>query len=294
VEIRDAQLAFKESERIAAILVQEGDRVAAGQILARLDTDRLKAQVSQAEAGVQAQAQVLKRLEDGTRKEEIEQVRAQAEAVQVRLKNATQSLDRLQRTAAEGITSQQALDDARARVEVERAQLQVSRQALELALAGPRKEEIMEARARLQASQAGLDLLTIRFKDMTLQAPAAGIVHSRILEPGEMAGPNQPVLTLALTDPKWVRAYIPEPDLGRIAPGMAARVISDSFANYSFTGWIGFISPVAEFTPRSVETTDLRTKLVYEVRVFVTDPDDRLRLGMPVTVQVDSESPGPD
>jgi HlyD family secretion protein len=107
------------------------------------------------------------------------------------------------------------------------------------------------------------------------------------MEPGEMASPNLPVVTLALTDPKWVRAYVPEPDLGRINLGMKAKILSDSFPDQSFEGWIGFISPVAEFTPKTVETEDLRTKLVYEVRVFVHDSEDLLRLGMPVTVVVD-------
>ena len=122
---------------------------------------------------------------------------------------------------------------------------------------------------------------------MILISPAPGIIQNRILEPGEMASPTQPVFTLALTDPKWVRAYVPEPDLGRINLGMKAKILSDSFPDQSFEGWIGFISPVAEFTPKSVETEDLRTKLVYEVRVFVHDSKDLLRLGMPVTVIVD-------
>jgi HlyD family secretion protein len=103
-----------------------------------------------------------------------------------------------------------------------------------------------------------------------------------------MASPDRPVVTLALTDPKWVRAYVPEPDLGRIKLGMTAKIMSDSFPDQTFDGWIGFISPVAEFTPKTVETEDLRTKLVYEVRVFVYDSKDLLRLGMPVTVIVDS------
>jgi HlyD family secretion protein len=102
-----------------------------------------------------------------------------------------------------------------------------------------------------------------------------------------MAGPAKPVLTLALTDPKWARVYVSEPDLGRISNGMTAEVYSDSFPGEAIEGWIGFISPTAEFTPKAVQTEELRTKLVYEVRVFVKDPEDRLRLGMPVTVRVE-------
>lgn len=99
-----------------------------------------------------------------------------------------------------------------------------------------------------------------------------------------MASPQKPVFSLAITDPKWIRAYVSEPDLGKVHPGMAAAVAVDSFPNRRFDGWVGFISPVAEFTPKTVQTEELRTSLVYEVRVFVQDPSDELRLGMPATV----------
>jgi HlyD family secretion protein len=104
-----------------------------------------------------------------------------------------------------------------------------------------------------------------------------------------MASPQRPVYSLAITDPKWVRAYVSEPDLGKVQHGMAAWVVVDSFPNRRFDGWIGFISPVAEFTPKTVQTEELRTSLVYEVRVFVKDPSDELRLGMPATVHVSDE-----
>src|SRR5262249_3724231 len=109
-------------------------------------------------------------------------------------------------------------------------------------------------------------------------------VRSRVMEPGEMASPSRPVLTLAITDPKWVRAYAAETELGKVRPGGRASVSVDSFPDRSFEGWVGFISPVAEFTPKAVEVEELRTSLVYEVRVFVKDPQDELRLGMPATV----------
>ena len=292
IEIRDAQLTFKEQERITAVLVDEGDRVSKGQVLARLDTDRIKKQIQEAEAMVAAQSEVVKRLENGTRQEEIKRMKAQVAASRARFRNEQQRLQRLAETAATGATSQQRLDDVRASVDVAQAQLAADQQAFKLALAGPRQEEIQEARARLGARQDALELLQIRLRDLTLRSPADGVIRSRLMEPGEMATPLTPVLTLALSDPKWVRAYIPEPDLGRIAPGMAATLTSDAFPDEDFDGWIGSISPVAEFTPRSVETTDLRTKLVYEVRAFVKDPDNRLRLGAPMTVTVDRQSTG--
>jgi HlyD family secretion protein len=293
IDIRDANLAFNEQERIAQVLVEEGDRVTAGRVLAILQTHRLEAQIQEAEAQIAAQQEVVKRLETGTRPQEIEQARAEMAAAKATVRNSMLNFERISKTSGAGATSQQALDNARAQLHVDQAQLKVKEKALNLALEGPRKEDIAEAKNTLEALKASLSLLQIRLADMTLISPSPGIIRNRILEPGEMASPNQPVVTLALTDPKWVRAYVPEPNLGRINLGMKARILSDSFPDKTFDGWIGFISPVAEFTPKTVETEDLRTKLVYEVRVFVHDSKDLLRLGMPVTVIVDrTVSPG--
>jgi HlyD family secretion protein len=154
---------------------------------------------------------------------------------------------------------------------------------------GPRQEDIEAAQQRIAALQANLDSLNIRLADMTLTAPATGIIQSRILEPGEIAGPQRPVLIMALNDPKWVRAYVSEQDLGRIELGQRAQVLSDSFPDEPVAGWVGFISPVAEFTPRAVQTEELRSKLVYRVRILVQDSENRLRLGMPVSVLIDEQ-----
>ena len=140
--------------------------------------------------------------------------------------------------------------------------------------------------ARRQADAAQLTLLRQELADAVLVSPADATVRTRIMEPGEMASPTRPVFSLALTDPKWVRVYGSETDLGKLHPGLAATISVDAFPGKRFPGWIGFISPSAEFTPKSVETEDLRTSLVYEVRVFVKDPADALRLGMPATVHV--------
>ena len=293
IDIRDVNLAFNEQERIAETFVEEGDRVKKGQVLAILQTNRLEAQIQEAEAQIAAQQEVVKRLEAGTRPQEIEQARAEVAAVKATVRNSMLNFERISKTSGTGATSQQALDNARAQLDVDMARLKVKEKGLNLALEGPRKEDIAAAKNTLEALKAALSLLKIRLADMTLISPSPGIIRNRILEPGEMASPNQPVVTLALTDPKWVRAYVPEPDLGRIKLGMKAKILSDSFADQSFEGWIGFISPVAEFTPKTVETEDLRTKLVYEVRVFVHDSEDLLRLGMPVTVIVGrAVSPG--
>ena len=286
IDIRHVQLAFIESERISRVMVEEGDLVKKGQVVAALDTDRLRAQIRQVKAEIAAQQQVVAKLVNGTRPQEIEQARAELAAAKVQVKNAALNLRRVRKTAGSGATSRQTLDDARTRLEVAESQVLVKKMTLNLALEGPRKEDIAAAKATLEALQASFALLMVRLDDMVLKAPSVGVVESRILEPGDMAGPEKPVFTIALTDPKWVRAYVSEPDLGHIRLGMKAFLKSDSFPDRQFEGWVGFISPTAEFTPKNVETAELRTKFVYEVRVFVHDSGDVLRLGMPITVTV--------
>jgi HlyD family secretion protein len=295
VDLRQVELAFNNSERIAEVLVQEGDHVRRGQVLARLDTRRLEPQVAQAEAQAAAQRQIVERLRHGSRPEEIAQARANLESAKADAANARRQYERLKpllERPVGGAVSQQDVDNAKAAWDVAEAKLVVTQKALALAVAGPRPEEVAEATARLQAAEAQLALLQQQLADAQLVAPVNGIVRTRLMEPGEMASPQKPVFSLAVTDPKWVRAYVSEPDLGKMSPGMAASVAVDSFPERRFDGWVGFISPVAEFTPKAVQTQELRTSLVYEVRVFVKDPGDALRLGMPATVSLPLDQHG--
>jgi HlyD family secretion protein len=292
VDLRQVQLSFNNSERIAAVMVQEGDRVHKAQVLAQLDTSRLKPRVAQAEAQSAAQRQVVQRLRNGTRPEEIAQARANVESAKADAENARQQYERIKSAAemsAGRAVRQQDVDTAKAAWQVAEAKLVVNQRALDLAVIGPRKEDIAEAEAQLQANEAQLALLRQQLVDAQLLAPMDGVVRTRILEPGDMASPQKPVFSLAITDPKWVRAYVSEPDLGKVHSGMAAAVTVDSFPNRRFNAWVGFISPVAEFTPKTVQTEELRTSLVYEVRVFVKDPADELRLGMPATVYLNTD-----
>src|SRR6266498_1994646 len=281
VDLRQVELAFNNSERIAAVLVQEGDRVRRGQVLARLDTSRLEPQLAQVEAQAAAQRQVVQRLRTGSRPEEI--ARAQYERWQ---SAASISGGRAVR--------QQDVDNAKTALQVAEAKLIVSQRALDLALAGPRKEEVAENEARFRANEAQAALLRQQLADSQLVAPVDAVVRTRVMEPGEMASPQKPVFSLAITDPKWVRVYVSEPDLGKVRPGMTTWVTVDSFPKRRFEGWVGFISPVAEFTPKSVQTEELRTSLVYEVRVFVKDEAHELRLGMPASAHVSLQQKAPN
>lgn len=292
VDLRQVQLSFNNSERIAEVLVQEGDRVRRGQVLARLDIRRLEPQVAQATAQAEAQRQAVSRLHHGSRPEEIAQARANVESARANVVKAKSNYERLKSAAeisAGRAVRQQDVDDAKAALDVAGATLAVNEKALDLAVIGPRKEDIAQNEAQLRANEAQVALLRQLLLDAQLLAPVDGVIRTRILEPGDMASPQKPVFTLAITDPKWVRAYVSETDLGKVYSGMAASVRVDSFPNRRFDGWVGFVSPVAEFTPKTVQTEELRPSLVYEVRVFVKDPSDELRLGMPATVYLNLE-----
>jgi HlyD family secretion protein len=290
VDLREVEISFNNSERIAEVLVQEGDKVTRGQILARLDTSRLKPQVAEAKAEMEAQQAVVQKLHHGSRPEEIAQARANVTSAKADEVNAEQQWRRL--TALTGLTtgraiSQQDLDSAKAAFGMAHGRLEMSGKALDLSEIGPRKEDIAQGEAQLRITQAQLDLLRRKLIDAELVSPCDAVVRSRLLEPGDMASPQRPVFDLAIVDPKWIRAYVSESDLGRIHTGMRASIGADSFPRRTLSGWVGFISSVAEFTPKTVQTKELRSSLVYEIRVFVKDPQDELRLGMPATVQLD-------
>jgi HlyD family secretion protein len=293
VDIRQVQLAFQESGRLEKLYVQEGDRVKKGDLLAEIDAVRYKASLDKAGAELIAGQQVVKRLQAGSRPQEIAKAEAEVRSLEARFRDAERTLHRLQRLIKQKATSQQKVDDAATAYQAVKEGLAAASQALELVRIGPRKEDIAVAVAKEQAAAAAVIRAEKEMADTKLYAPIAAIIRDRIMEPGDMAFPSAPVLTLAQTDPLWIRVYVPETDLGKIVPGMRAEVSTDSFPGKVYRGWIGYISPTAEFTPKNVETEALRTRLVYQARVFVCNPEDELRLGMPATVRIDLKQDKP-
>jgi HlyD family secretion protein len=289
VDVRQVSLAFNGSERIASLAVQEGDRVKAGQVLGKLDTTTLELRIAESRAQAAALEQTLARLRAGSRPQEVGQARAQTAEAQAEADLAAKSLVRLQGLAqgpAGRAVSLQDVDNAAARSKAAQARLEGAHKALELVQAGARKEDVAQAEAQLEAARAQTAVLAQQLKDAELRAPIAAVVRARLMEAGDMASPQRPVYTLAITDPKWVRAYVREAELGLVKPGMAASIAIDSLPGKTLAGKVGYISSVAEFTPKTVQTEDLRTSLVYEVRVLAEDKEDRLRLGMPATVRI--------
>jgi HlyD family secretion protein len=294
VDVREVSLAFEVPGRIDSLAVDEGDTVTAGQVLAALDPGYFEDAVRQARAALDVSKAELARMKNGSRPEEIDQARAAVAERRVAVENARLDLSRYEQLVKTGGISRQTYDAARAALDQAEAQLRSATAAQRLAEIGPRSEDIQAAASRVNQAEATLVDAERRLHDAKLVAPGDGVVQTRVREKGAYVNIGEPVFSVTLPRPLWVRAYVAEPDLGTVRPGMEAQVTTDGSTGKRYRAHVGFVSPVAEFTPKTVETKELRTDLVYRLRVIVDDADTAaLRQGMPVTVtlkKTDAES----
>lgn len=285
VDIREVELAFRQGGRIARLLADEGRSVRRGELLAVLDDQPYRdALLAVQAARAQAQAE-LDKLRRGSRPQEIAQAEEavrQAEAVAL---EADRQQMRQTALLSGGATTQRAVEAATSARDQGLAALTAARHSLSLRREGTRREDIEAAEARLALADAQLAQARTALDDARLSAPADGVVSARVREAGSMVASGTPVYTLSLQEPVYVRAYVGQAQLTRLQPGSAVTVSADGTAQ-RFAGTVGFISPRAEFTPKSVETTELRTELVYRVRIAVPGAAQALRQGMPVTVEL--------
>jgi len=292
VDIREVELGFRVPGRLTDALVDEGDSVTKGQRLAVIDSEPYRQSVALAEARVQLAQANLAKFEKGSRPQEVQQAQARVEEAEAAYRNAQREYERQLGMFKSGSTSETARDAAQTRRDQTAAALAALREALALASEGFRSEEVNASRAEFAASVAQRSQAETQLADTELLSPSDGVVLSRIREPGSIVAIGAPVYSLSLRDPVYVRAYVGESDLGKLAPGTPVEVATDSSAK-RYRGQVGYISPRAEFTPKSVETVDLRTDLVYRLRIIVADADDGLRQGMPVTISVPIRSTAP-
>ena len=263
--------------------VDEGDRVEPKAVVASLDKSYFADDLRLARARVATQTAIVAKLVNGTRPEEIAQARALLAERKSSVVLAQATSERQETLSDKGYSPHQKHDEATATLERAQAALNSAEGALKLAEKGPRVEDIDTAKAQLEAENAALVQAERRLTDAELIAPSSGVVLTRVREVGAVVAVGETVYAVTITTPVWVRSYVSEPDLGRIQPGMPVDVITDS--GKSYPGKIGFISPVAEFTPKSVETKELRTSLVYRLRVVVSGETAGLLQGMPVTLK---------
>lgn len=284
VDIRTVSLSLRVGGRLAALQVDEGDAVRAGQALGELDREPYSIAVLQAKADVAAQKAQLSQLEAGYRQEEVAQVRSELREKEVSFAYADTFYKRQQSLLASKAVSADDVDNARSSRNQAAAALQAARDKLAQYETGYRVQEIETGRAKLQQAEAALAKAELDLSDALLKSPSDGTILTRAVEPGTMLAAGSTVLTLSLTRPVWVRAYVDEVNLARAAPGSLVSVYTDARPDKPYAGKVGFVSPTAEFTPKSVQTPELRTDLVYRLRIIITDPDDALRQGMPVTI----------
>ena len=284
VDIREVTLGFRVPGKLAKLDYDEGDKVKADQVLASLDAEPYSNQVANAQAQVASLRARLELREAGNRPEEIAQARSLVREREATAANAERLFKRSEELLAVKGVSLQDRDNAAASYDEAEARLRSARDNLALLEAGFRVEDIAQAKAELAQAEAVLATAKLQLKDTVLTAPSDGVILTRAQEGGAILQAGSAVFTLSLVNPVWVRAYVQEPDLGRIHPGMKVEIRTDSRRDKPYIGQIGYISPRAEFTPKTVETTELRTALVYRLRIVVAEPDEGLRQGMPVTV----------
>ena len=283
VDIRTVNLGFRVGGKLEALFVDEGDAVKPGQLLGQLDKAPFEIALAQSRAAVAAQQAQFTKLQAGFRSEEIEQARAVAQERRTALDYAEKLYKRQVELLPSRAVSANDVDNSRTARDQARAALEAAQSQLDLYESGNRYEDIDAARASLMQAQAAQAQAELNLSDTELMTPSAGTVLTRAVEPGTMLAAGSPVFSISLTRPVWVRAYVDGHNLYRAVPGTQLMIYGD-YRSEPYKGSIGFVSPTAEFTPKSVQTPELRTDLVYRLRIIVENPDDRLRQGMPVTI----------
>lgn len=294
IEVTDVAASFKIPGRITERLVDEGDTVKAGQVIARLDETDQAHEVAARRAETEAARAALAELEAGSRREEIGQADAALQRTKADEERLQIDFNRVEALFKKEVVPARDLDNARSRYQSAKAAVREAAERLTLVRKGPRRETIDQAKARLRDAEAALALAHSRLGYTTLTSPADGVVLSKNAEPGELVAAGTPVVTIGDITRAWLRAYISETDLGRVKIGQPARITSDTWPGKAYDGRVAFISPQAEFTPKSVQTEKERVKLVYRIKIDVPNPRGELKPGMPADAAIQTDaSPSP-
>ncbi len=286
IEVTSVELSFKIPGRVTERPVDEGELLRTGEVVARLDPADLLHEAASRRGETQAARAHLTELETGYRKEEIAEAEAILQRIEAEAERLRIDFGRQQQLFKKEVISARDFDVSRAAYESSQANVREAQERLKLLRSGPRKETIDQARARLQSTEAMLALAESRLGYATLVSPVSGLVLSKNIEPGEQVAVGTPVITIGMLEEVWLRAYISETDLGRVQVGQKATITTDSFPGKKYQGTISFISPEAEFTPKSVQTEKERVKLVYRIKITIPNRDGELKPGMPADAEI--------
>ncbi|MDI9347031.1 MAG: efflux RND transporter periplasmic adaptor subunit [Methylacidiphilales bacterium] len=282
VDIRSVNVSFRVGGRISELLVEEGTFVEKNAILGSLDSTPYLYSFNQAQANYDAIKARNDLLLKGNRAEDIDQAKANFQSRLAAYNEAIANYNRQLQLFNSKVTNQQTLDSAKSILDQTKAARDLAQAQYKSILQGFRIEEIEESNATLRSAKSALDIAQLQYDDTVLKAPISGIIITRVSEPGTIISAGTPVFTLLIKHPIWIRAYVTEPQLENVPIGKKVIVLTDGGSRYG--GRIGFVSPQAEFTPKSVETPDLRTSLVYRIRVIIDSPSEHLQQGMPVSI----------
>ncbi|MGH9254642.1 MAG: HlyD family secretion protein [Vicinamibacterales bacterium] len=298
VEATEVQVAADVGGRLLELRMSEGDRVAAGDLVGRLDTRDTDLQIARARAERAAADAQLRVLQAGPRPQDIRQAQAQVEAAEAdvaaiaaELRAAEIDFERFDALLKANAGSQKQRDDARAMVDVSRERersarerVRAAREVVSRLQAGATRDELDAARARVAVADAQIAVLEKARADASIVAPTAGVVTQKLVDTGELIAPRMPLIVVTDLDNAWANLFVPEPMIPRVTVGQPATVLTD--AGDQIPGNVTFISPQAEFTPRNVQTADERSKLVYRIKVSVDNRAGILKAGMPVDAEL--------
>lgn len=291
VEGVEALIGFDQAGQLTTVHVREGDHIVAGQVVATLDTAKLHARRLQAQAQVSAANALLREMKIGARPQELVQAATSSDAARARLVDARRDLARARTLYAGGVVSREAYDKAQTAAEVQENQYRHAAQQVDLVEEGPRRERIDAQQAQLEYAQAALAEIVASIDNAVLRAPFAGVVTVQHREPGEIVSAGAPVVTLLNRGNRWVKVYVPENRIAAVRLGAPVSIRSDTYERKRYAGQISHIASEAEFTPKTVQTQEERVKLVYAVKVRISDdPEYDLKPGMPADAVIELRS----
>ena len=282
VDVRTVSLAFRVSGRLETLNFDEGEKLKKGDVIATIENSIFKENLNQINAQINLQEIQIQKLEKGYRTEEIEKSKAKLSEVKANLDRVNKDFQRAQTLLKSNSISEQSYDNTKSQTLDLQAQYDYAKSSLELLQNGYEKEDILSAKATLESLKAQRNILQINYDDTVLYSPVDGTIITKVYEAGSIVNSSQTIVEIAKSDEFWVRSYLSEKYLGLVKAGMKAVITTDG--NKTYEGVVSFISPLAEFTPKTVQTEDLRTDLVYRFRIIVNNVDDNLKQGMPVTI----------
>jgi HlyD family secretion protein len=281
IEATEVDVGFKVSGRIVSRSVDEGDWVEKGKVLATLDDEDLRQRLEVAQATLKSAQARLEKLLAGSRPEEIREAAAALRQAQFDFENKKVNYERMKSLFERGVIPKDTLDNTEAAFKIAKAAVERAKENYELVKIGPRREDIEDARAQVEQAGANLKLIETQLSYTVLYSPISGVVLVKSGEIGEVVNPGTSILTLADIENVWLKAYIPETDLGRVKWGQEVIVTTDLKPQKVYKGKISFISSQAEFTPKQIQTEKERVTLVYRVKIDIPNRDRELKPGMP-------------